>query len=132
MTKTYDPTQVSIQVGVASLKSWNGATPSMEEEGWFFSAGTTGEDTRSKNANKLGTLTITMPQSSDDNDKLTGIYNAGSTIKVTMKDNNGRSLFLMPTGTIAKLPDVECAKESGEVEWLIKGKWGVYFVGGMS
>lgn len=130
MTKSYDPTQVAIIVGPTSLKSWNQVTPAREEEKWTFSSGTTGEDTRSKNANDLGSITLTMPQSSDDNDKLSTAYLAGSTYKITIKDNNGRSLYIMPTGTVSKPPDPEYGKESGENEWIIRGKWGLYFVGG--
>ncbi len=130
MTKSYDPTKLAILVGPAALKSWNSASPSKDEEKWTHTSGTTGEDTRSKNANDLGMLSIKMPMSSDDNDKMSVAYEAGSTLKITLKDNNGRSLFIMPTGTVSHVPQPEYTVESGENEWIIRGKWSLFFVGG--
>jgi len=130
MGKTYDPTVVAVILGASAMTSWNEVEVAMNEEGWFFNSGTTGEDTRSKNANKLGTIMLRMPQSSDDNDVLSAAYAIGSTINITIKDNNSRDLYIMPAGTIKKMPDVTYGKESGEVEWPIEGKWGLYFKGG--
>ena len=79
--KTYNPQEVSIIAGVIALSSWNQVVVEMDEDGWMFTSGTTGEATRTKNANLLGTFTITVPQTSADNDILTVLYENSSVLR---------------------------------------------------
>jgi hypothetical protein len=130
--KTYNPSQVSIIIGGSIVKSWNTVTPEPDEDGWLFSTGTSGESTRTKNANKMVTITLVLPQSSADNDILSGLEIAGSLIPISIIDKSGRTVITMPKGTVAKRPAVELGKEAGEREWLIKGDVPVYAVGGNS
>jgi hypothetical protein len=130
--KTYDPSEVSIIVGGTIIKSWNLVTPEFDEDGWTFSTGTSGESTRTKNLNKMGTITLTLPQSSADNDILSGLQVAGALLPVSIIDKSGSTIITMPEGTIVKLPAAEMAKEAGEREWIIKGDMPASFIGGNS
>lgn len=125
MSKTYDPTQVSITLGITKLSNWNEVTVAFDEDGWTLTSGTQGEATRTKNANRLGTITITVPQTSADNDILSGWYFSGLNMLCDVRDNNGTSAGTMALGTVVKLADQGYAKESGTREWMIKGKLAV-------
>ena len=128
--KTYDPTEVAVIVGGRIVKSWDTVAPVRDEEGFFFTTGTTGESTRAKNANKMSTITLTLPQSSADNEFLSAFELAGTLIPVSVIDKSGKSLVVMGSGTIAKVADSEFAKEATQREWLIKGDTEVFIVGG--
>ena len=121
--KTYDPSQLSITIGgsLISDKSWNTVAIARDEDSWTFSTGTNGEQTRTKNLNKLGTITLTLPQTSDANDILSAAELVGSPITCALIDKSGRTVVTMPQGTVMKPADTEFAKESGEREWMIKG-----------
>jgi hypothetical protein len=125
MSKTYDPTQVSITLGINKLDNWDEVTVAFDEDAWTFTSGTQGEATRTKNANRLGTITITCPQTSSANDILSSWFVTGLGFPCMVKDNNGTSVGSMLFGTVTKLPDVALAKESGSREWMIKGKLSV-------
>ena len=128
--KTYNPSEVSIILGGLIIKSWNTITPERDEEGFLFSTGTSGESTRTKNANKMTTITLVLPQSSSDNDILSGLEIAGALIPVSIIDKSGSTLITMPEGTIVKPASAELGKEAGEREWIIKGDTPVFLVGG--
>lgn len=129
MSRTYDPTQVAVVLGISALVNWNSVRAVRDESEWMFSAGTQGEVTRTKNANKLGTITIVTPQSSLDNETLSTYALSGSTIPCVIRDNNGTSLYVMPLATVSKWADSENAKESGTREWEIKGRFDIFYVG---
>jgi len=128
--RTYDPTQVSLIVGGSIIKSWNRIAVAKEEDDWTFAAGTTGEVTRTRNANRLGTITVVLPQTSQDNGILSAFAVSGGLLSCIVKDASGRSLHVMPEGTVVKPADSEYAKESGEREWAIKGSIVEMTVGG--
>jgi hypothetical protein len=122
MSKTYDPGSVTITVGITKMDNWDEVRVAFDEDGWTFTSGTQGEATRTKNRNRLGTITITLPQTSIDNNKLSYWAFSGLTVPVIVKDNNGTSVGTMLNGTVVKFPDQEFGKESGTREWTIKGK----------
>lgn len=128
--KTYDPGQVSLIVGGTIIKSWNKIAVAKDEDDWSFSAGTTGEVTRVKNLNKLGTITITLPQTSQDNGFMSAFAVTGALLACIVKDGSGRSLHVMPEGTVVKPANSEYAKEPVEREWAIKGSVVEMTVGG--
>ena len=128
--KTYDPSQVSIIVGGTIIKSWNKVAVAKDEDDWSFSAGTSGEVTRTKNLNRLGTITITLPQTSKDNASLSAFSISDSLLSCIVKDASGASLHVMPEGTVVKPANSEYAKESGEREWAVKGSLVEMTVGG--
>lgn len=128
--KTYDPDQVSVIVGGTIIRSWNKVAVAKDEDSWNFSAGTTGEVTRTRNLNKLGAITITLPQTSQDNAFLSAFHVSGALLSCTVKDGSGRSLHVMPEGTVVRPANSDYAKESGEREWVVKGSIVEMTVGG--
>ena len=130
MLKTYDPSEVSVAFGASLLTGWNTVRPSRAEDGVTFSVGTNGEITRSINANKLGTITLTYPQASAENLILSGYEASKVTVPVTILDKSGTSMFIMKFGTVVKPPDSELGKEAGTREWAITGEMPVMVVGG--
>ena len=128
--KTYDPGQVSLIVGGTIIKSWNKIQVAKDEDSWTFSAGTQGEVTRTKNLNRLGTITVTLPQASQDNASLSAFSISDALLSCIVKDASGASLHVMPEGTVVKPADSEYGKEAGEREWAIKGSIAEMTVGG--
>jgi len=128
--KTYDPTQVSVIVGGSIIKSWNTITAAREEESWMMTVGTQGEATRTKNANKMGSITLVLPQASVDNAILSAYEISGAQISISIIDKSGVSLHSMPEGTVAKTPDAEYGKEAVEREWIIRGNLPIHVPGG--
>lgn len=129
-TKTYDPTQVVVVVGGSIIKSWNSVTAARDEENFMMTVGTQGEATRTKNANKMGVITLVLPQASVDNLVLSLSWNQGTQISVSVVDKSGVSLHVIPEATITKAPDAVYGKEAGELEWLIRGNLSVHTLGG--
>jgi hypothetical protein len=119
--KTYDPGQVSLIVGGTIIKSWDKIAVAMDEDDWSFAAGTTGEVTRVKNLNRLGSIAVTLPQTSADNAVLSAFRIAGALLPCIVKDASGNSLHVMPEGTVVKPADSEYGKEAAQREWTIKG-----------
>jgi hypothetical protein len=119
--KTYDPTQVSIIIGGAIIKSWDIIAVAMAEDKNTFTPSTTGQLTRTKNANKQGTFTLTLPQASEDNAVLSGLLKVDGVIPCAVIDTGGFSIHSMAEGVIVKSPDAEYGKESGTREWMITG-----------
>lgn len=119
--KTYDPKEVNIIIGGAIIGSWNTVTVEREEDQNIMSAGTSGENTRTKNANNLGTITVTLPQTSGDNAILTGLAVADDVFSVMVQDKSGESIHVMAEAVIGKRPAAEYGKEAGEREWTIMG-----------
>lgn len=131
--KTYDPSQVSVIIGGSIIGSWNTIAKAMDEDRFSFISDTSsGEATRTKNANRLGTFILTLPQASGDNLTLSALEITDALIACSIKDNGGDSLHVMPLGTVQKAADTEYAKEPGETVWTIKGNIDVDVVGGNS
>jgi len=130
--KTYSPEEVSIIIGGSIIKGWETVTVSRDEDEWSFVAGTDGESTRTKNANKLGMFELVMSQSSEDNLVLSSFSVSGSLLNSAIKDNSGNSLHVIPAATIVKPADAEYGKEAGNRTWQAKGDLSVHVVGGNS
>jgi len=129
--KTYSPVQGSLIVGGSIVESWRTVSVAEDEDGWTFDVDSnSGETTRTENASKLGTFTVTLPQASTDNATLSAFKAAKSLIAVSFIDNSGASLHVMPLGTIVKVADAEYAKEAGDREWTIRGNLDVNILGG--
>lgn len=129
--KTYDPTQVSVIIGGSIVQSWNTVAIARDEDKFEFASDTSsGEATRIKNASKLGSFVLTLPQGSDDNAVLSALEITDALISCTIKDNSGTTIAVMPLGTIVKAADAEFAKENSEREWTVKGNLDLYVVGG--
>ena len=129
--KTYDPSQGSLIVGGSIVASWRTVAVVKDEDGFTFDSDTnSGEATRTKNASKLGTFTVTLPQASSDNATLSAFEITGALISCVFKDNSGNSLHVMPLGTIVKGADSEYGKEAGDREWTVRGNLDVHVPAG--
>lgn len=121
MSRTYNPEKVALVVGGSLLKSWNSIKITRDEPKWNFTTGTRGESTRTKNLNSMGTIEITVPQSSADNDVLSAYAISDAAIPCMVKDNSGSSIATMPKGTVVQLPEMTMSKEPTDRVWQIKG-----------
>ena len=128
--KTYDPSEISLIVGGSIIKSWNEISCVVDEDKFKFTKGTTGEVTRTKNPVMLGTNTITLPQTSEDNAILSAFEFAGNTIPVMIRDGAGTSIHLMPQATIVKPADAVYGADATDRVWSIKGQWKEPFIVG--
>jgi hypothetical protein len=120
--KTYVPEEVSFIVAGNIVNSWDSITIAMDEDRFTKTPSTVGSPTRTKNSNKLATLTATLPQSSSDNDVFSALTIADAVVIVLLKDNSGTTVVTMPEGTFAKLADAEFSKEASQREWVIFGE----------
>lgn len=127
--RTYNPEEVSILLGTSLLTGWNSIRPTRAEDGALFTAGTSGEVTRTINANKLGSFVIITPQSSLANEVLSALEISKLAIPCTVIDKSGTSKFVIELGTVIKMPDSEMGKEAGTREWTITGELTYGFVG---
>jgi hypothetical protein len=128
--KTYDPSEVVVAVGGALLASWNQVTAEFAEDQNLMSTGTTGETTRTKNANRTGTVTINIPQTSTDNAILNALALTNSVVNVSIVDKSGTIVITIPEGVFQKVPNIVLGKDAadGSRDWLLTGK--LFMVGG--
>lgn len=122
--KTYDPGDVVVAVGGALLASWNQITAEFAEDQNLMSVGTTGETTRTKNANRMGMVTINIPQTSSDNAVLNALALADSVVNVSIADKSGTTIITIPEAVFQKAPNIVLGKDAadGSRDWLLTGK----------
>jgi hypothetical protein len=123
---TYSPEDVTLACGGFLLSGFaDGTFVKVEPEDDRFKklVGADGEVTRTKSANRSGTITVTLLQTSNSNavlsnlariDDLTGY----GSFDVLCKDNLGNVAFAA-TGWIRKVPGPEYGKEQSNREWTI-------------
>lgn len=126
---TYDPTKVSIAVGSTIMVGKGESTfvaSARNGDGYTLKVGADGKYTRSKNADKSGTITVTLLADSEVNDALDKIavsdedFGTGI-VPISVNDNNGTARAKLPFGWVKKIPDLERQKEMGEVTWTFEG-----------
>lgn len=122
--KTYNPGDVVVAVGGALLESWNQITAEFAEDQNLISTGTTGETTRTKNANRTGTVTINVPQTSSDNAVLNALALADSVVNVSIVDKSGTTVITIPEAVFTKPPNIVLGKDAadGSRDWMLTGK----------
>lgn len=136
--KTYNAHEVSVIIGVkpiTGLASGDSVTVEREADSWTDSVGINGEVTRSGSADKRGTITIKVQQTSIDNDYLSGLsvadeLSSEGVFPILIRDTNGRSLYAAAQCWIKKPANATFAKESGEREWVIRCARLEMFTGG--
>jgi hypothetical protein len=122
--KTYNPGDVTVAVGGAIIESWNTITAEFDEDQNLMSVGTTGEVTRTKNANRSGRITINVPQTSTDNATLSALAIADANTVVGITDGSGTSVVGMVAGVFVKAPNLVLGKDAadGSRDWILAGK----------
>ena len=128
--KTWDPSQLNVIVGGSIINSWNTVSIDYDEDEQFSSVGSNGEVTRSINASKMGTVTLTLPQASDDNATLSALAEAKSIFSFSTIDKSGNSVHVIAQAFMGKRAASEYTKESGEREWTFKGNLDVHLPAG--
>ena len=131
LLKTYDPKNVAI--------SWNGIninsgiapdtflTVSRDEDSFFKTVGADGVVARTRNANRAGTIELTLMQNSEVNKLLSAaaLLDEESDSDVTSvfsvsdpSDPTGIFLMTAKDCWVKKIPDIEYAKEYGTRTWM--------------
>jgi hypothetical protein len=136
--KTYSPKDISIIVAGTQITGFaEDSFLSIERSSDAFVkvVGADGEVARTASADKSGTITITLLQSSSSNDVLSALQ-AADEISLTgkfpllIKDHFGTSIHEASTAWVMKVADAEYGAELGDVEWTIECADLTSFVGG--
>ena len=138
--RTYDPKQVAVLVSGVPMSGFaDGTFISVERDEDAFSkvSGADGIVSRAKSNNSMGTLTLTLAQTSPSNDVLSALAtldeltNAGI-FPIIVKDNSGRSIHFSSNAWVKKVPAAGYAKEVGNREWIFDLADYSPFIGGNS
>lgn len=129
--KTYDPKQVAITFDGININS--GIAPdtfltiARDEDAFFKTAGADGTIARTRNANRSGTIEVTLMQNSEVNKLLMAKALADENDEVDILDtisindpSDPTGVFLMTAKScwIKKVPDIEYGKEYGTRTWM--------------
>lgn len=137
---TYSPDEVSLIVAGINLSGFGPDTfivVEREVDTFSKSVGAGGEVARRKSANKSGTITVTLLQTSDDNTTLSGLaltdeISLSGTFPVIVKDSSGTTVCAAENCWISAYPSVEFAEEIGTREWVLHADNINMLVGGNS
>lgn len=122
--KTYNPKKVIVTFLGAQLSGFaEGSFVSVESNDLFTKhIGSDGEGCRTQNADRSGSCTLTLMQSSASNDFLTAASltdqrTSLGTGPLSITDGSGRTVVLAAEAWIAKRPNSEFSNEAGSREW---------------
>ncbi len=127
-TKTYNPKKVLVSFAGRILTGFaDGSfiTVSRNGDSFTLAVGSDGEAARAANADRSGTVALTLMQTSQSNDQLSNLLatdelsNLG-TGALFIKDASGRTLVSAVEAWIRKPADVEFSKELGGREWTFE------------
>src|SRR5690554_4135171 len=114
---TYDPQDVNVVVNGTILTGFMDGTfitVERDEESYTTHVGSKGEVTRSRNANKLGRITVTLKQDSPSNSYLNRLANGKDTFAVSVVDQNFNASAGGNDAWIERPANLEFGKESGQ------------------
>lgn len=138
--RTYAADEVRIVVGgapISGLADGTFVSISRDEQAFNKVTGADGVTSRAKTANRAGTITLTLQQTSPGNDVLSALMladeagNNGVT-SVLVKDSGGRTLHFAASAWVQQMPDVDFSKDIEEREWVLDCAAIDSFVGGNS
>ena len=135
---TYASEDVQIIVGgvpMSGLADGTFVSVSRDEQAFTKVTGADGSTSRAKSANRAGTITITLKQTSPSNDVLSGYMIAdeqggNGIVPIMVKDTGGRTLHYSSASWVQQLPDNDFGKEINEREWIMDCARIDSFVGG--
>lgn len=122
--KTFDIRDVNVIVDGLFLTGFAEGTPitaSKDEENYSTHVGAKGEVSRARNADPMGTITVTLKNTSDSNTQLNRLAKGIDTFPVQIVDAN--SLKKQAGGSIAwleKPADLDWGAEVETIEWTFK------------
>lgn len=140
MAKTFNPNRFAVVVGGSQMVGW--APDKMckfefESESMSDVVGVDGEVTRSINLDRRAKLTIYLMQSSDSNDLLSALYQAGrlspngdDIFACRVEDLNGRLVIAGAECWVMDTPKPEYGKTADVNEWVIRFANAEAFFGG--
>ncbi len=136
--ETYSPKRVEVIVAGVPLRGFaDGTFITAERTSDAFSTnvGADGEASRTASADRTGKVTITLQQTSDSNDFLSGLalgdeVSLNGQFPFLLKDTNGRTLIEAPCAWIDKIANSEFSNELTDREWVISLGEMIPFVGG--
>lgn len=125
--RKFNPKDVSVVVGGRVLTGIGPDTfVSAERENDSFTkqVGASGEVGRADNNDRTGTITLTLMQTSPDNDFLSGLnvadeLNGSGVTNVLIRDANGTTLIESAESWVRKPATAEFSRELGTREWMI-------------
>lgn len=120
--RTYDPQDVNVVVDGTILTGFaEGTFVSIErsEESYVMYVGSKGEVARSVNANKSGTITITLDQTSPSNAVLRRLANSVATFPISVVDQNTGETSGGNNAWVEQPASKEFGNEIGTREWTI-------------
>lgn len=129
--RVYDPNEVIFQFGGADISAFGPGTfiqITQDADAFNVVVGAAGDVVRSKTNNKLATITVSIMQTSPDNDLLSTIYNtdqkarngAGVAPLVVRDSATGRAVFAAASAWIHKAPDVTFDQQDTPRQWVFK------------
>lgn len=127
-TKTYNAKKVLVSFAgkiLTGMMDGSFVTVSRNNDSFMLMVGSDGEAARAANADRSGTVTVTLMQTSPSNDDLSTLMatdeltNAG-TGALFIKDASGRTLVSAVEAWIRKPADAEFAREIGGREWTFE------------
>ncbi len=129
--RVYDPNEVIFTVGGADISSYAPGTfiqIAMDSDAFNVVVGAAGDVVRSKTNNQLATITLSLMQTSPDNDLLSTIYNTdlkarngAGVFALSIRDNaTGRAVFTAANAWISKAPDVSFDQQDTPRQWVFK------------
>lgn len=126
-TSTYDPALHLLSFAGQLISAFGKDTfikATRAEDSFTTQVGVSGEGVRSKNNNRSGTVEITVMAQSQDCDVLSAILAAdeasgAGVATFFMKQLNGTSVLHAANAWLMRQPDMERAKEAGEVTFTI-------------
>lgn len=138
MPKTFNPKDVVVIFGNAIISGFADGTfieAERTEDAFTMSSGADGEVTRVGSANRSGTITITLAQSSASNSVLSQIAQrdeliGNGVLPLTIKDINGQTTIVSAFAWIRKLPTTGFSKDIETREWVLDCDRLELFVGG--
>lgn len=138
MPKTFNPKDVVVIFGAAIISGFADGTfieAERSEDAFTMSSGADGEVTRVGSANRSGTVTLTLAQSSASNDVLSLIakgdeLSGTGVLPLNIKDANGRTTIVSAFGWIRRVPSTSFSKDIETREWIIDCDRLQIFVGG--
>ncbi len=138
--ETYSPKRVELIVAGVPMRGYaDGTFINVERSSDAFATnvGADGEVSRTHSADKTGKITLTLQQTSDSNDFLSGLVNVDEItllgqFPILLKDTNGRTLVESPCAWVDKVANSEFSNELTDREWVISLSEMIAFVGGNS
>lgn len=126
--RTYSPDQISVVIGDRPITGFaEGETINVERLNDTFTdvSGMSGEVARTRSNDKRGEVTLTLMQTSPDNEYLSGLAaedeaTGTSTFNILIRDQGGESLHEAESAWILKPATAAYGKEQTDREWVIR------------